>query len=138
MLNINSLNNVRDQKEINKHQIYKKVLDRCYHRIKTISQKGDSFGVFVIPEYIFGIPKFDTLNCANYIINKLKINQFKVIYTYPNLLFISWEHIPSEIYNSKKKPENKKKSIENISIEKPKFRYKTDYNPSSNFLNKIN
>ena len=138
MLNINSLNNVRDQKEINKYQIYKKVFNRCYHRIKTISQKGDSFGVFVIPEYIFGIPKFDNLSCANYIISKLKENNFKVMYTYPNLLFISWEHIPSEIYNSNIKSENNKKSIENKSMEKPKFRYKSDYNSSNNFLKKIN
>ena len=137
MINIFSLNNVRDQKEINRFQIYKRVLKKCHHRIKTISSKGESFGFYVVPEYIYGIPKYDTLNCANYIVNRLRANGFKVLYTYPNLLFISWNHVPSEF---KCKTSDNKNNTKNI-IDKKKdngdYRLIEDYNTSKNFLRKV-
>lgn len=139
MLNVFALNNIRDQKELNKYEIYNKVLKKIHHRIKVVSTKGESFCFYVIPEFIFGIPKYDTLSCAEHIVKKLKINGFRVIYTYPNLIFISWGHVPSELKN----PE-----IKNININKllkhntPKaiesnYRYIEDYKPSINFLNKL-
>ena len=136
MLNIHSLNNVRDQKEINKYEIYKLVLKKCHHRIKTLSSKGDSECFYVIPEYIWGIPKYDTISCAGYIVNRLKKNGFKVAYTFPNLLFVSWGHVPSEI---KKATENKLK-INNTNPEinnRLEYRYIDDYKPAKNFLTKI-
>lgn len=140
MLNINSLNNVRDQKEINKYEIYKKVLKKCHHRIKTFSHKGDSFCMYIIPEYIFGIPKYDKLSCAAYIVNKLKLNGFKINYTYPNLLFICWNHIPSEISNPELKNKDYKKLInkpDQKQLMSSQFRYKEDYRSSNTFLKKI-
>ena len=136
MLNIYALNNIRDQKEINRYQIYKKVLKRCHHRIKTISKKGESFCFYIVPEYIYGIPKYDTLSCANFIVKKLRNNGFKILYTYPNLIFISWNHVPSEFKVSKIKDTNIKNTIDNKN--KSDFRYIEDYNPSKNFLKKIN
>lgn len=139
MINVFALNNVRDQKEINKNQIYKKVLRKIHHRVKVISSKGDSFCFYIVPEFIFGIPKYDTLNCAEYLVKKLKMNGFRVLYTYPNLIFISWNHVPSEI----KHPEIKNTNINNLieTYREPKqieYRYIEDYKPSINFLNKLN
>jgi len=48
--------------------------------------------MFVIPEFILGIPRYDIAECTNYVIEKLTENGFQVKYTYPNLLFISWQH----------------------------------------------
>jgi len=140
MLNIFSLNNVRDQKELNRYEIYRKVLKKCHYRINTVSSKGDSFCFYVIPEYIYGIPKYDTLYCASYILKKLKNNGFKVLYTYPNLIFISWDHVPSEIINPKIKDiDVKTLAVDKQIEEKPtKFRYIEDYKSSNNFLKKIN
>uniref|UniRef100_A0A6C0EIY9 Uncharacterized protein n=1 Tax=viral metagenome TaxID=1070528 RepID=A0A6C0EIY9_9ZZZZ len=138
MLNINSLNNIRDQKEINKYEIYKKVLSKCHHRIKVVSQKGDSFCFYVIPEYIFGVPKYDKLCCAEYIINKLKQNGFRLTYTFPNLLFICWGHISSEISKPKTISTDLKESRTSKTKEtSSEFRYKEDYKSSNNFLKKI-
>jgi len=137
MLNINSLNNVRDQKEINRIQIYRKVLHKCHHKIKTIASKGIvSYCFYIVPEYLYGIPKYNTLNCATYIVTKLRNNGFSVSYTYPNLIYISWGHIPSEIKNI---------SINNTTvvnkdpklIKYPKYRYIEDYKSSKNFLKRI-
>lgn len=139
MLNIYALNNIRDQKEINKFQIYKEVLKKCHHRIKIHSSKGESFCFYIIPEYIYGIPKYDTLNCANYIIDKLIKNGFKTIYTYPNLIYISWNHIPSEI-NLNFKDQlliNNKNFDSNSNNNTSQFRYIEDYKPSQNFIKRI-
>jgi len=140
MINIYSLNNIRDQKELNKMEIYKKVLRKCHHRIITCSSKGDTFCFYIIPEYIYGIPKYNTLNCAQYIVNRLKKNKFRVLYTYPNLIYISWNHIPSEIKTKAQlniKYENNFNNKSNNIKNDKEYRYIEDYNHSKNFMNKI-
>ena len=72
----------------------KKILARIHTRIKAISRQrnNNKFCMFVIPEFILGIPRYDIAECTNYVIEKLTDNGFQVKYTYPNLLFISWQH----------------------------------------------
>ena len=41
---------------------------------------------FVIPEFMLGLPKYDTGACTAYLMGKLEENGFIVKYTYPNLL----------------------------------------------------
>ena len=137
MLNIYSLNNVRDQKEINKFEIYKMVLKKCHHRIKVFSKKGDSCCFYIVPEFIYGIPRYDTLNCAAYIVTKLRYNGFTVNYTYPNLIFINWTDIPSEIKNPEVMKINSKEPVQKI-LKQPEYRYIEDYKSSNNFLNRLN
>ncbi len=133
MLNISSLNNIRDQKLINKLEIYKKVLERCHHRIKTASSKGVSTVWFVIPEYLYGVPRYDTLKCAEYIVLKLKKNGFLVFFTYPNLIYIDWNKVPSQLKKSSISNNITNKQV----IEKPKFRNINDYKISNNFMQTI-
>ena len=142
MLNIYSLNNARDKKQLNRMQIYKRVLKKCHHKIKLVASKGISFCFYIVPEYLYGIPRYNTLNCATFIVNKLRENGFKVTYTYPNLVYISWEHIPSEIKNSNneiiKTVIEDKKPIESTKlITYPEYRYIEDYKPSKRFLRRI-
>ena len=47
---------------------------------------------FVIPEFILGLPKYSIQLCTQYVMEKLDHNGFIIKYTYPNLLFISWNH----------------------------------------------
>ena len=110
MLNNNdwiyTLNNTRDKKIINRYKIFKKVLEKCYYKIKNVSSQGASFLFYVVPEYLFGLPRYNKINCANFIIRKLNKNGFKTKFINPNLIFISWQHIPSQYKNyqvSKKK-----------------------------------
>ena len=77
-------------------------------KIKSVARlrNSDEFCFFVLPEFVLGIPRYDMASCTSYIIEKLKSNGFKVKYTHPNLLFISWKHyIPSY-----KRAEYKKKT----------------------------
>jgi hypothetical protein len=57
-----------------------------------------------VPEMIIGINKYDNAECIAYIIDKLKENGFHVLYTHPNMLFISWKHwVPSYVRQEIKK-----------------------------------
>lgn len=99
MLNIFDLNKTRDEADIKKYEIYRTVLSKIHNKIKSSSKKNLSEIVYVIPKCIVGLPVFDQLKCAEYCVSRLRKNGFIVIYTYPNLLFISWNHVPSKIKN---------------------------------------
>ena len=75
-------------------KIYNKILNRVHKKIKTVARmrNNDHFCVFLLPEFVLGIPRYDMDACNSYVIEKLINNGFKIKYTHPNLLFISWEH----------------------------------------------
>lgn len=80
--------------EIHRLSIYKKILGRVHTKIKIAAKQKENnhFTFFVVPEFIFGVPKYNTDTCISYIIEKLTENGFIVKYTHPNLIFISWNH----------------------------------------------
>lgn len=85
---------------------YNKILNRIHTKIKTTSrtQLVEQFCWFIVPEMMIGVPKFDHTACIAYIIDKLQVNGFKIRYTHPNLLFISWAHwVPSYVRSELKK-----------------------------------
>lgn len=108
MINIFGLNKSRDEKEIKRYRTYRKILEKIHKRLETNSDKNLSHCLYTIPKMVLGLPAYDQIKCAEYCIDRLKKNGFVVIYTYPNLLFISWRHVPSVIKN----PEVKNMEIE--------------------------
>ncbi len=85
---------------------YNTILNRIHNKIKTTSrlQLKEQHCWFIIPEMMIGVPKFDVAACIAYVISKLQDNGFKVRYTHPNLLFISWSHwVPDYVRNEIKK-----------------------------------
>ena len=79
-------------------EIFKKVLAKVHKKIKMSARlkQNNTFCFFLIPEFLFGCPKYNMQECTTYIIEKLIDNGFHIKYTHPNLLFISWQHyIPS-------------------------------------------
>ena len=105
-LNLDELYERSRETSQTKIKTYQKILARIHSRIKAISRQrnNNKFCMFVIPEFILGIPRYDIAECTNYVIEKLTENGFQVKYTYPNLLFISWQHyIPKYQRNEIKK-----------------------------------
>jgi len=93
-LNLDELYERTRETSQTKIKTYQKILARIHTRIKAISRQrnNNKFCMFVIPEFILGIPRYDIAECTNYVIEKLTENGFQIKYTYPNLLFISWQH----------------------------------------------
>jgi len=106
-LNLDELYKQQKISEDHKLKIYQKILNRIHNKIKHTSRmrNNSKFCVYVIPEFILGIPRYDINTCTMYIIEKLTTNGFQIKYTHPNLLWISWQHyIPHyERANIKKK-----------------------------------
>lgn len=105
-LNLDEL--CKQQKITHEHKIkiYQKILARVHKKIKTVSRQrsNNKFCVYLLPEFVLGIPRYDMANCTTYVIEKLMENGFQVKYTHPNLLFISWQHyIPSHVRADYKK-----------------------------------
>ena len=105
-LNLDEL--CKQQKITHEHKvkIYQKILARVHKKIKTVSRQrsNNKFCVYLLPEFVLGIPRYDMANCTTYVVEKLMENGFQVKYTHPNLLFISWQHyIPSHVRADYKK-----------------------------------
>ena len=105
-LNLDELYEKKKQYDLNKLELYNKLLNRIHVKIKTTSrQKIDQhFCWYVVPEVIIGVPKYDQGACIAYLLNKLMENGFHVKYYHPNTLFICWNHfVPSYVRAELKK-----------------------------------
>ena len=105
-INIDDLYEKKRQIDINKLELFKKILNRIHVRIKTTAKQNvnEKFCWFVVPEIIIGVPKYDQAGCIAYIMDTLQTNGFQVRYFHPNTVFISWNHwVPSYIRTEIKK-----------------------------------
>jgi hypothetical protein len=105
-INLDELYEKKKMHDMEKLELFNKILNRIHVRIKTVSrQKIDNqFCWYLMPETMIGVAKYDQAGCIAYVIEKLKKNGFIVRYIHPNLLFISWAHIiPSYIRTEIKK-----------------------------------
>ena len=105
-INIDELYEKKRQVDLNKLELFKKILNRIHVRIKTTAKQNihEKFCWFVVPEIIIGVPKYDQAACIAYLMETLKTNGFQVRYFHPNTIFISWDHwVPSYVRNEIKK-----------------------------------
>ena len=60
--------------------------------------------MFVVPEVIIGVPKYDQAGGISYIMDTVQTKRFQVRYFHPNTIFISWNHwVPTYVRNEIKK-----------------------------------
>lgn len=105
-LNIDDLYETKHKDDLNKLELFNKILNRIHVKIKTVSKQklNEQYCWFLVPEIIIGVPKYDQGGCIAYLIDKLKTNGFNVRYIHPNLLLIAWNHfVPSYIRTEIKK-----------------------------------
>jgi hypothetical protein len=80
--------------EAAKTVLHQQVLARVHKRIKLAArnyQHGHNCW-YVVPEVMLGVPRYDVQECISYLVETLTVNGFRVKYTHPNLLFVSWAH----------------------------------------------
>jgi len=105
-INIDELYEKKHQYDLQKLELFNKILNRIHVRIKTTSRQkiDEQFCWFVVPETIIGVPKYDQGACIAYLMDKLTDNGFIVRYIHPNTLFIGWKHwVPSYVRSELKK-----------------------------------
>ena len=105
-INLDELYEKKRQVDLNKLELFKKILNRIHVRIRTTARQSirEKFCWFVVPEIIIGVPRYDQAGCIAYLMNTLQENGFSVRYFHPNTLFICWEHwVPSYVRSEIKK-----------------------------------
>ena len=92
LIDINDLHRKSREQRDNKIKIYDEVLKKCHHRIKLVSDLTplNQWCFFLIPKVMFGMPLYNLAECVEYLVKMLSENGFKVAYTHPNLLLITW------------------------------------------------
>jgi len=120
-LNMKELYSTINEKTLKRMEIYDDVLKKCHLRIKYNSSLERTYCFYQIPEFIIGVPLYDTNEMRTYVMNSLKNNGFEFLYIDPNWLFIHWGHhgldklanasLPSEII--KKEKDKNYKSVDN-------------------------
>lgn len=105
-INIDELYEKKRQIDVNKLELFKKILNRIHVRIKTTAKQNtlERFCWYVIPEIIIGVPKYDQPACIAYVMDTLQKNGFQVRYFHPNTVFISWDNwVPTYVRTEIKK-----------------------------------
>jgi len=104
-LDLDELYESKKNKDLKTLSTYNKILKKIHQRIRNTSKyKKEYFCWYVIPEFIIGVPDFNNGDCIAYVIDKLKNNGLSVLYTHPNLLYISWNNwVPTYVRTEIKK-----------------------------------
>ena len=105
MMNINELHRINEIRQKERISTYEKVLVKCHERIKTVSKKpkGNTFCFYIVPNIVFGVPIYNVNECIVYMVQALIKNGFYVVYTHPNLIYISWHSRTNSLEYKKKK-----------------------------------
>lgn len=125
-LNINQLYDSINNKNFKRMKKFDDILLQIHRRIKYHADLEQTFCLYNIPEFIFGVPLYNVNDLKKYIMDTLKKNGFKILYFHPNTVFISWD-VECEIKNKDDK-KNKSKNNNN------NFKLIDEYNPNGNFI----
>ena len=161
-INIDELYEAKQKNDMNRLEIFNKLLLKIHTRIKHTSRQRNNmqFCSFVMPEVLIGYPNYNIAECITFIMDRLNTNGFLTRYIHPNLLFISWSHwVPSYVREEfKKKTGNEvdsfgsevvkeeknvvrfenKPAIKSVSSYKPTGKYIYDMEMIDNIKNKSN
>ena len=105
-LNIDDLYETKKKNDLNKLELFNKLLVKIHTKIKTASRQrnSDNFCSFVMPEILVGFPNYNLSECLVFVVDSLETNGFLTRYIHPNLLFISWKHwVPTYVRTEIKK-----------------------------------
>jgi hypothetical protein len=87
---VNELHKKEMERIQNRKQIYNKVGEKCFKKIKDTSLTNEKVCFFTLPEYIPGLPIYNMTECVMFLLNLLKEKGFKARYVDPFMIFISW------------------------------------------------
>jgi hypothetical protein len=92
MLNFDKIKELNIKKNNIKLDTYKNILLIVLKTIESKALNGENFCLYEVPEFIFGEINYDIKDCSNYIVDKLKDEQYIIDTTYyePNIIYIKW------------------------------------------------
>jgi hypothetical protein len=91
MVKAKDLCKLQEEKKKLKENTFKKILERIEKKISIASNSDFYYTYYEIPELILGLPLYSIQDCITYVKKKLEKNGFKVFFSEPNILLISWQ-----------------------------------------------
>ena len=87
---------------------FEKVLDMCFKKILHCNQNySDYYCLFIVPNFVFGLPLYNIIECCGFLIEKLVSKGFEVYLAIPTTLHISWKPKDSINKNYNTRPQLK-------------------------------
>ena len=85
-LNIDELYEKKKEVDVNRVNIYNKLLLKIHAKIKTSSrqQVQNEFCYYVMPEVLIGYPNYNFEECLMYVLSSLQDDGFLTKYVHPN------------------------------------------------------
>jgi hypothetical protein len=92
-LDPSTLYSEQEKRDVLKLKTYNNILESAHNKIRVIARmpNNDKSLLFVVPEFVIGVPRFNTRDCILYLVWNLRNSHFEVQYYHPNLLHISWK-----------------------------------------------
>lgn len=85
------INQIKEKKKLIKKEINDTIYKLCKKTIILYATNNKYECIYIIPYFIFGLPKYNIENVSIYIINKLKNHGIKkIIFFKPNYIYINW------------------------------------------------
>ena len=76
-----------------KLDVYNKILNKIYNKVKLVNKRKKMDLIYEIPNYIFGFPLYNNRTCLVFIISSMRKNGFVIKFNFPNILYISWKDL---------------------------------------------
>ena len=90
---INILIDDQYKQQQKKLDIYNKILNKIYNKIKLVNKRKKTDLIYEIPNYIFGFPLYNNRTCLVFIISSMRKKGFFIKFNFPNILYISWNDL---------------------------------------------
>ena len=130
-LDINSLFETTNHKQLKRLEIYDKILKQCHSRIKQYSKYEKTTCFFAVPEFIIGVPLFKVEELRTYIMNSLTKNGFELMYLHPNWLMIDWTKKKKSLQKVKKATDITQSTVKKIQKD---YKPIEEYKPTGSFV----
>ena len=89
-INVNQIQKNRQERDKLKYATYKRILEKCYLKIKQCSDKDLEYCIYNIPDFILGEPLFNKQFCSEFLTEHLNMNGFSSKFLPPRYIFVSW------------------------------------------------
>lgn len=101
--NIDSLIKIRKEKREKLLETYIKYYNRCIDKIKTLNNRNIYDIFYEVPSHVPDCYGYKSIDCIEFISNKLKILYMDTYKINNNTLFITWKYIEANRENEQKK-----------------------------------
>ncbi len=115
MLSISNLHAEVIARQHKRNAVYDDILQRVISKIKYENTKSDAcMCAYTLPNWMFGVPLYNVVACAEYITNRLRESGFMVVYRRPNILYINWQQRPAPAIQAEPTARTKQLSLQDI------------------------